>query len=119
MPLLCNTNTVEVIKQNLVESSWPSSNTDAFNNLDDILSHLESKYRDDLISLIRRYPELLKNTPGRTDILEHDVDVQGASPIKQSPYRLNPEKGSIVRNEIKYMLDNDLIVPSKSPWSSL
>ncbi|XP_066983829.1 uncharacterized protein [Macrobrachium rosenbergii] len=62
--------------------------------------------------------KLSQNSPGRTSFLQHDVDVGSASPVKQSPYRLNPIKRDIVDKEIKYMLEHDLIQPSVSPWSS-
>ncbi|XP_064116534.1 uncharacterized protein LOC135222376 [Macrobrachium nipponense] len=55
---------------------------------------------------------LFQNSPSRTNFLEHDVDVGNASPVKPSPYRLNPVKRDIVDKEIKYMLEHDLIQPS-------
>ncbi|XP_064106832.1 uncharacterized protein K02A2.6-like [Macrobrachium nipponense] len=64
------------------------------------------------------FKDLFQNSPGRTNFLEHDVDVGNASPVKQSPYRLNPVKRDKVDKEIKYMLEHDLIQPSVSPWSS-
>ena len=48
----------------------------------------------------------------------HDVDVGDATPIKQHPYRLNPEKAEHLKKEITYMLENDIIEPSCSEWSS-
>ncbi|XP_068213910.1 uncharacterized protein [Palaemon carinicauda] len=58
------------------------------------------------------------DAPGRTHILQYDVDVGKAQPIiKQCPYRLNPLKREIVRKEVKYMLDHNLVKPSYSPWS--
>ncbi|XP_066975378.1 uncharacterized protein [Macrobrachium rosenbergii] len=82
------------------------------------LEHLETYQRNDILELIFAFPELFQNAPGRTSLLQHDVDVGSASPVKQSPYRLNPIKRDIVEKEIKYMLEHDLIQPSVSPWSS-
>ena len=48
----------------------------------------------------------------------HDVDVGGAGPIKQHPYRINPIKLDQMRKEIDYMLKNKIIEPSSSSWSS-
>ena len=48
----------------------------------------------------------------------HDVEVGGAEPIKQYPYCVKPKKREIMKKEIEYMLENDLIEPSDSPWSS-
>ena len=57
--------------------------------------------------------------PSRTDTIIHDVDVGDAQPIKQHPYRLNPQKEEYLKNEVQYLLDNDFIEPSQSNWSSL
>ena len=83
-----------------------------------MLDHLTDDQRRTLKDLILKYPAICKDIPGRTDLLVHEVDVGGASPIKQSPYRLNPEKSKLVKKEIDYMLKHNLITPSKSPWSS-
>ncbi|XP_068232309.1 uncharacterized protein [Palaemon carinicauda] len=58
------------------------------------------------------------NAPGRKNILSHDIDVGDASPVKQSPYRLNPVKWDLVSKEIEYMLKHNLIQPPVSPRSS-
>ena len=48
----------------------------------------------------------------------HDVDVGDSQPVKQHPYRLNPTKQQYLQCEIEFLLQNDFIEPSKSPWSS-
>ena len=56
--------------------------------------------------------------PKQTHVIEHDIDVGSAIPIKQHPYRVNPMKRAILRKEVEYMLQNDLAEPSMSAWSS-
>ncbi|XP_064122405.1 uncharacterized protein LOC135226621 [Macrobrachium nipponense] len=82
------------------------------------LEHLETNQRSDVMELILAFPELFQNAPGRTSLLQQIRLWGSASPVKQSPYRLNPMKRDIVDKEIKYMLEHDLIQPSVSPWSS-
>ena len=48
----------------------------------------------------------------------HDVDVGDSKPIKQHPYRVNPAKAAVIKQEVQYMLDNGLIEPSQSSYSS-
>ncbi|XP_068201655.1 uncharacterized protein [Palaemon carinicauda] len=79
------------------------------------LDHLNINQRKEVLKLIHSFPELIQDAPGRTQVLSHDVDVGGASPVKQSPYRLNSVKLDLVRKEISYMLRHDLIQPSVSP----
>ncbi|KAJ8039334.1 hypothetical protein HOLleu_17014 [Holothuria leucospilota] len=62
--------------------------------------------------------EFSRNDPTRTNLIEHDVDVGDATPIKQHPYRVNPRKRQHLRDEVRYMLDHDIIEPSNSEWSS-
>ena len=64
------------------------------------------------------FVNLFPDTPSRIDQVVHDVDVGEATPIKQHPYRVNPLKLKIIREEVAYMLDNDLIEISNSEWSS-
>ena len=54
----------------------------------------------------------------KTDLVTHDIDVADANPIKQSPYRANPIKREILKAEVKYMLQNEIIEGSNSSWSS-
>ncbi|XP_068215486.1 uncharacterized protein [Palaemon carinicauda] len=82
------------------------------------LKHLEAPQRENILNLIMSFPNLWQDSPGLTGLLQHDVDIGDALPVKQSPYRLNPEKRPFAENEIKYMLEHDLIQPSISPWSS-
>ena len=64
------------------------------------------------------YPEIFQDVPGRTDLIEHDIEVVSDRAVKQYPYRLNLAKREIVRTEAKYMLEHDMIEPSNSDWSS-
>lgn len=48
----------------------------------------------------------------------HDVDVGNVTPVKHHPYRVSPVKLVKMCKEVKCMLDNHLIEPSQSEWSS-
>ncbi|KAJ8018540.1 hypothetical protein HOLleu_43415 [Holothuria leucospilota] len=93
-------------------------NTETLQNLNEKLKHLDEAQRQEIVQIIGRYPRVFRSTPGRTTLVEHDVDVKDSPPIKQQPYRMNPMKQEIVKKEIQYMLENNLISPSNSPWSS-
>ena len=66
-------------------------------------------------SLILEYKDLFSDTPTRTDTVYHDIELINDNPIKQHPYRVNPMKQEILDQEIKYMLENNIIEKSKSP----
>jgi len=61
---------------------------------------------------IREFSSIFPDTPGRTQVAYHDVDVGQVQPVKQYPYKVNPVKWKVICEKVKYMLDNGLIEPS-------
>ena len=94
------------------------SNMDILQNLSSKLSHLEPEQQLQMKQLIMKHQDLFPNVPKRTSLVVHDIDVGDANPVKQHPYRMNPEKCKQAEDEIAYMLKNNLIRPSSSNWSS-
>ena len=104
-----------------VRDSYQSArlkNSDYLTNIDDKLSHMSDIQKAEVIGLLREYEALFPDVPTKTTAAEHDVIVTTSEPIRQHPYRLNPIKLKYLRDEIQYMLDNDIIEPSTSGWSS-
>ena len=93
-------------------------NSDILKNLNNKLSHLEPSQQEELKQLIHEYRHLFLDIPTRTDKIYHDVIVEDSKPIKQHPYRMNPLKQKYLRDEVKYLLENDFIEPSQSNYSS-
>ena len=54
-------------------------------NLDQKLAHLPKTEQEQLKSLIREFSSLFPDTPGRTQVVYHDVEVGQAQPVKQHP----------------------------------
>lgn len=81
------------------------------------LSHLSASQRFDVEKLIKTFPLLFRHVPSRTTVLQHDIDVGNAAPIKQHAYRVNAIKRSVMRAEVDYLVENGLAKPSCSPWS--
>jgi hypothetical protein len=100
-------------------SPQPLLNSDVLGNLDSKLKHLTVAQSQEVIQLIDEFKQLFADVPGRAKVAEHDIILlEGVTPVKQHPYRLNPAKMAALQAEIDYMLKNDLIEPSESPWSS-
>ncbi|KAJ8035392.1 hypothetical protein HOLleu_22614 [Holothuria leucospilota] len=108
----------EIKANNVPDMCIKLQNSDVLKNLDQKLSHLDHKEKSEMKSLIYEYACLFSDDPTRTNLIEHDVDVGDATPIKQHPYRVNPRKRQHLRDEVRYMLDHDIIEPSNSEWSS-
>lgn len=93
-------------------------NSDILNNLKNKFSHLDSSKQQQLNNLLLDFSCLFSDVPGRTNLMHHDIDIGDNGPVKQHPYRVNPTKGKQMRDEVRYMLENKIIEPSVSAWSS-
>lgn len=93
-------------------------NSETLKNLKGQFSHLPAAQAVEFEDLIFKYPGLFGDVPSRTDWAEHDIDVGEAQPIRQHFYRVSPEKRKYLDAEVKYMVDNDIAVPSLSSWAS-
>lgn len=67
-------------------------NLESLRNLDVLLAHLSFEKRTKLAALIKNYPSLFGDTPSRTNLIEHDVEVGDAKPIRQRFYQVSEEK---------------------------
>ena len=55
---------------------------------------------------------------GRTHVILHDIDTEGATPVKQAPRRQPIAHKEEVEKQIEELKQKGLIEPSTSPWSS-
>uniref|UniRef100_A0A8C5DBJ5 Gypsy retrotransposon integrase-like protein 1 n=1 Tax=Gouania willdenowi TaxID=441366 RepID=A0A8C5DBJ5_GOUWI len=93
-------------------------NSDSLKNIEASLNHLDSSSCRDICELIRKYSPLFSDTPSRTTVVAHDIDVGSHTPIKQHAYRVNPTKRALMEKEVVYLLENKLAVTSSSAWSA-
>ena len=80
--------------------------------------HLPKDARADIIQLIQNNVLLFSDHPRQTSVLCHDIDVGDHKPIKQHAYRVNPTKRALMQEEVRYLVEHGLAVPSTSAWSS-
>ncbi|CAM4600561.1 unnamed protein product [Leuciscus chuanchicus] len=93
-------------------------NSEVMSDLTSFISHLTEQQGCDIVQLINDFPASLNDVPSRTTVLEHDINVGDAVPIKQHAYRMNSVKRDLVRKEVEYLLEHGLAQASCSPWSS-
>ena len=116
--LVCVRQTNENEDVELPGCSARLKNSQILNKLNEKLCHLAPDQQADLSNLLYDYKHLFSDVPGRTDLIMHDVDVGSSVPSKQHPYRCSPIKQAVLQNELQYMLENNIIKESDSPWSS-
>ena len=88
-------------------------NSEILSRIGEKMRHLDMIQKDELSQLITEYSDLFPDVPTKTTVVYDDVEIGDALPIKQHPYRVNPLKLDAMRKEINYMLENDIIEPSK------
>jgi len=79
------------------------------------LVHLAAVEAASITSLIQEHRDLFSDTPRLCTLLEHDIEMLGAQPIRQAPYRLSSDKKKFLQAEIRRLQDQGLIRPSLSP----
>ena len=70
------------------------------------MPHLSKEQEADMVELIHNFPCLFGDVPTCTTVLQHDIDVGDAKPIKQHPYRVNTMKRSVMKQEVAYLLEH-------------
>lgn len=55
---------------------------------------------------------------GRSHGVEHVINTGAAPPIRQAPRRVSYDQKKIIEQQVSEMLEQDIIRPSMSPWSS-
>ncbi len=58
--------------------------------------------RIDIVKLLSDFKCLFGDVPTQTNVLKHDINVNGAHPIKQHAYRVNSMKRSVMCQEVEY-----------------
>jgi len=66
---------------------YPSSGSSAVNS-EDVASGLTALQQQLLQGLMEELPAIFQETPERTKLMEHQIHVGDAAPIRQKPYRV-------------------------------
>ncbi|KAL3967106.1 alpha-2-macroglobulin-like protein [Sarotherodon galilaeus] len=63
-------------------------------------------------------PQLFRETPGFTSLVQHKIRVKEDAPVRQKSYRIPERLVPVLQKEIKLMLDLGIIEVSSSEWCS-
>ncbi|CAC5365137.1 unnamed protein product [Mytilus coruscus] len=89
--------------------------------LDKVSSNLKDEEKQKLPSLIHEYKDIFvgpDGSLGRTDRVKHYIDTSDAKPVKISSRRVALKQRDVLEEELKKMIDKNLIEPSCSPWAA-
>ena len=85
---------------------------------DKLPTHLTLSQQQQLVELKENFKDVFQDVPGRTDVVTHDIPTGDARPVRLPPYRLAHKSQDFLREEIKTLLQQEIIEPSKSPWAA-
>lgn len=88
------------------------------NKIESNVHILYQDQREKLGLIIETFPSYEKDGLGRTDLIEHSIDVGNTKPIKQRHWPVSPAIEKLMFDEIEHMLSLGVIEESNSPWSS-
>ena len=83
-----------------------------------ISQNLSSNQRTQLKELCSEYSSIFTTVPGRSTLATHSIRTIDENPIRQKAYRIPISKREAVKQQLDEMLQQGIIKPSKSAWSS-
>ena len=105
-----------------VSNTSSENNSNEYSKLPDLSnSDLDENSKRKLEQLLYKFRDLFpkdKSQLGRTNLVQHTIETGTYPPIKQRPYRSNPEGRKEIDKQVEEMLENNFIQPSVSPWAS-
>ena len=84
-------------------------------------SPLTAEQKQSLTTLIASYRDVFAlnfSEMGETDLVTHTIDTRDAQPVRQRFYRTSPAVRKEIDRQVEDMLQNDIIEPSTSNWTS-
>ncbi|XP_066981826.1 uncharacterized protein [Macrobrachium rosenbergii] len=97
----------------------PEKNSEVLANISYIMPGLDKARRQDIKTLLSKYPHMTKGKLGCTSITEHTIWLEESmQPIAQGYYKVNPQHAERTHAQVQFQLDLGLIEKWCSPWVS-
>ncbi len=61
---------------------------------------------------------MFSETPGRTTVIHHEIRTPPGVVVRQRAYRIPEARRPAIEEEVKKMLELEIVEPSRSPWAS-
>ncbi len=78
----------------------------------------DSDNLEELLKLISTWPRTTSSILGKTSVVKHKITFTDDIPFKSRAYRVSPLKKQIIEEQVDKMIEENIIEPSFSPWSS-
>ncbi|GAA6094206.1 uncharacterized protein LOC125145182 [Tachysurus ichikawai] len=80
-------------------------------------SHAANEVKNQLKALMCDWPLVCTHKLGRTNLIKHEIRTIDELPLRKRPYRFSKTKNDFIEEQIKELLQLNIIKPS-SPWAS-
>lgn len=114
--LVCSNQDID--KAANLSSLNPESMRSTVNDAEGDSLSLSDSQRQQLSAVVKLFPDFQEQGLGRTSLIHHSIDVGDAKPIKQRYYPVSPAVEKLMFAEVDRMLEQGVIEPSTSAWSS-
>ena len=74
--------------------------------------------QEEMMDTLVRYAEVFSDIPGKTDMIEHKIELTNNNPVRSRPYPLPYAMRENLKREIQDMLSLGIIRESNSPFAS-
>ena len=89
--------------------SWTNANINA---------ELTPEQHTQIADLMQECSDIFSNKPGATNLVEHEIILNSDTPIRVRQYPIPHARVEAFENEVKKMIEQDIIEPSQSPFRS-
>lgn len=79
---------------------------------------LSGTQKTDIARLQKQFADVFSLLPGRTNLIEHQIETPPGVTVRLRPYRLPEHKRKVVQRELAAMLEMGVIEESHSAWCS-
>ncbi len=80
--------------------------------------HLSPSQLTDVARLQKDFADVFSPWPGRTNLIQHHIEMEPGVVVCSRPYRLPEHKKKVVQSELEAMLEMGVIEESHSDWAS-
>ena len=79
---------------------------------------LTEQQQEDVGKILTEFKDVLSDLPNLTHLAQHEIHLTTSDPIRNKSYQIPFALRESVRDEIKKMIEKEIIEPSKSPYAS-
>jgi len=81
-------------------------------------SNLNKEQLKELMELIEEYSDIFSMSPGLSDIVCHDIELNTEVPVRSKPYKMSPRQEELVDQQVNDMIEKGIIIAAESDYTS-